>query len=68
MDNIRDKYAALEENLDEFLFEFVRPYAERQLAPLYERFTESQEFSELKREAQTEEIFSWVLSARPVAS
>ena len=46
----------------------MRPYAERLLAPLYERFTESQEFSELKREAQTEEIFSWVLSARPVAS
>ena len=46
----------------------MRPYAERQLAPLYERFTESEEFLELRREAQTEEIFSWVLSARPAAT
>ena len=41
LDNILQKYSNLESNLDEFLFEFVRPYIERRLAPLYREFVHS---------------------------
>ena len=38
LESIREKYSLLEENLDEFLFEFVRPCIESKLGPIYEEF------------------------------
>ncbi len=38
-------------NLDEFLFEFLRPYLEAKLSPLYDRFKDSPYFLLLSRDA-----------------
>ena len=46
---ILEKYSSLESNLDEFLFEFVRPYIEQRLSPFYREFTSSEEFERMKR-------------------
>ena len=62
--SIREKYESLEENLDEFLFEFVRPYIEARLTPLYKEFIEAKEFQAMKKEIRAGEIFEWVLSSR----
>ena len=64
LENILQKYHNLEENVDEFLFEFVRPYIEQKLTPLYQEFIESEEFREMKKELRAGEMFEWVLSAR----
>ena len=62
--SILEKYENLESNLDEFLFEFVRPYIEKRLSALYTEFTESEEFEGMKRELRAGEMFEWILSAR----
>lgn len=64
LDNIQSKYENLEANLDEFLFEFVRPYIEERLTPLYSEFINSREFSAMKQELRAGEMFEWVLSSR----
>ena len=64
LENILEKYESLESNLDEFLFEFVRPYIESRLSPLYAKFIESPEFEEMKKELRAGEMFEWVLSSR----
>ncbi len=60
-----ERYINLRENLDEFLFEFLRPYTEAKLAPVYEEFKQSSYFKDLEREVDFGEIFEWVVSARP---
>ena len=64
LENIIKKYQHLEENLDELLFEFVRPYIEARLSGLYGKFIRSPEFKEMKKELRAGELFEWVLSAR----
>ncbi len=58
------KYQSLEENIDEFLFEFARPYIEARLSPLYAEFMHSQEFRQMKKELRAGELFEWMLSKR----
>ena len=62
LENIKEKFMELEENLDEFLFEFVRAYIEPRLSPLYSEFIESREFEKMRRELRAGEMFHWVLS------
>ena len=64
LESIREKYSALEENLDEFLFEFVRPCIEGRLDPLYEEFKDSPLFVMMEKEMEIGEMFHWVLSVK----
>ena len=62
--NIRQKYENLEENLDDFLFEFVRPYIEAKLGPLYDEFKQSEVFEKMVKDIEIGEMFHWVLSVK----
>ena len=64
LESIREKYRSLEENLDEFLFEFVRPCIEGKLGPVYEEFKLSPLFVKMEKEMEIGEMFDWVLSVK----
>lgn len=64
LENMRAKIADLSENLDEFLFEFLRPCVERMLAPEYQRFIDSRHFSAMVKDLETEDAFEWILARR----
>ena len=48
------------------MFEFVRPYIEARLTPLFSEFIDSEEFREMRRELRTGEMFEWILSASTI--
>ena len=62
LENIREKLSDLERNLDEFLFEFVRPYIEAKLTPIYEEFTRSDGFAKMQKDIEVGEVFEWMIS------
>ena len=64
LENIRSKIAELSGNLDEFLFEFLRPCVERMLAPEYQKFIGSRQFSEMVKDLETEDAFEWILAQK----
>ena len=61
MKDLEHKFATLDENLNEFLFEFLSTHVQQRLAPIYQEFTHTLYFTRMEAQCTRDEIFASVL-------